>query len=105
MCFDQSEKAVYRGTGGSERVSRYDENVQPQISVKYDLINRLDRKNQEKTHAYARLKQIRDEEEELDNNVEKFNAELAEFKKYIQEESFKVEVIRICIYIILFKQL
>jgi len=64
-------------------------------------LNRLDRKNQEKTHAYARLKQIMDEEEELDKVVDKFNAELAEFKKYIQEESFKVEVIRMRIYIIL----
>lgn len=60
------------------------------------IFNRLERKNQDKARAYNRLKQIRDEEEKLDLELDKFNVELMEFKKYVHEESFKVEVS--CVY-------
>lgn len=59
--------------------------------------DRLDRKNQEKSRAYARLKQIRDEEEKLDADIETFKNELTEFKRFIHEESLKVEVSIVCV--------
>lgn len=47
---------------------------------------------QEKENVYARLEQIRKERKVINSDIIKFLLELKEFKKYIHEESYKINV-------------
>lgn len=64
------------------------------IMTFYDkiIICRIHIAKQEKEDAYGRLEQIQKEREKMDLDMDEINIELMELKKYVTEESIKLDV-------------